>query len=91
MEPRQVGKYRIVAKIGQGAMGEVFRAHDPILDRDVASKSVSEKLSADEPIPGSRSSGGAPAGPLTRTKVCPKEVSTIRSEEGTGQAAERSA
>jgi tRNA A-37 threonylcarbamoyl transferase component Bud32 len=48
MEPSQVGKYRIVAKIGQGAMGEVFRAHDPVLKRDVAIKVVSKNLSADE-------------------------------------------
>jgi adenylate cyclase len=35
-----IGKYRILDRIGQGAMGEVFRAHDPILDRNVALKVI---------------------------------------------------
>ena len=48
MELRQVGKFRIVDKLGQGAMGEVFRALDPVLGREVAIKVVTGKLSADE-------------------------------------------
>jgi hypothetical protein len=48
MELRQVGKYTIVEKIGAGAMGEVFRAHDPVLGRDVAIKVVLGRLSDDE-------------------------------------------
>jgi serine/threonine protein kinase len=48
MDFRQVGKYAVVEKIGAGAMGEVFRAHDPVLDRDVAIKVVLGKLSEDE-------------------------------------------
>ena len=31
----------IVAKIGQGAMGEVFKARDTVLDRFVANKTMS--------------------------------------------------
>lgn len=36
----QVGRYLIVEEIGAGAMGVVFRARDPKLDRDVALKLV---------------------------------------------------
>src|SRR5262249_35010380 len=34
----QVGSYEIVSLIGAGGMGEVYRAHDPRLRRDVAVK-----------------------------------------------------
>ena len=47
MELSQVGKFKIVDKLGAGAMGEVFRAHDPVLGRDVAIKVVAGKLSDD--------------------------------------------
>ena len=48
MELTQVGKFKIVEKLGQGAMGEVFRALDPVLGREVAIKVVTGKLSEDE-------------------------------------------
>ena len=32
------GRYRVLHRIGSGGMAEVFRAHDELLDRDVAVK-----------------------------------------------------
>lgn len=39
-ELETVGKYRDLVQIGQGAMGRVYRAYDPVLDRRVAIKTV---------------------------------------------------
>jgi serine/threonine-protein kinase len=50
MELKRLGKYEIVAKIGQGAMGEVHRAHDPVLNRVVAIKTLAAGVDADEDL-----------------------------------------
>jgi serine/threonine-protein kinase len=50
MELKKVGKYDITAKIGQGAMGEVYKAHDPILNRFVAIKTMSTAIGTDDEL-----------------------------------------
>ncbi|MGE0454869.1 MAG: serine/threonine-protein kinase [Vicinamibacteria bacterium] len=42
-----IGKYEILGRIGQGAMGEVFKARDTVLDRFVAIKTMSAGVLAD--------------------------------------------
>jgi eukaryotic-like serine/threonine-protein kinase len=43
----KIGPYEIVAPLGAGGMGEVYRARDTRLDRDVAIKVVSQTLAKD--------------------------------------------
>ncbi len=38
--PAQIGKYRVLKRLGEGATSEVFLAHDDFHDRDVAIKRV---------------------------------------------------
>jgi serine/threonine protein kinase len=45
--PALIGKYRVVRKLGEGATSEVFLAHDPFNDVDVAIKRVRTGLLAD--------------------------------------------
>ena len=44
---RTAGSYRIVARVGAGSMGEVYRAHDAKLDRPVALKLLPSTVAAD--------------------------------------------
>ncbi len=46
--PAKIGQYQIKRLLGAGAMGHVYLAHDPHLDRDVAIKVLPRELTADE-------------------------------------------
>ncbi len=45
--PVRLGRFTILERIGEGAMGEVYSAHDPDLDRRVALKLIRPMPSAD--------------------------------------------
>jgi serine/threonine protein kinase len=62
----KLGRYKVVYELGQGAMGTVFRGHDPSIDRQVALKTINvgvmgaaqeaefrERLPASSPTPAS--------------------------------------
>ena len=47
-QPAQLGRYDVVAEIGRGAMGVVYRAVDPMLERTVAVKTINMALDPGE-------------------------------------------
>ena len=47
-EFKQIGRYEILSEIGRGAMGIVFKAHDPLLERPIALKTLTASV-ADDP------------------------------------------
>ena len=45
----KLGRYEIRSKLGAGGMGEVYKAHDPKINRGVAIKVLPSEFSSDSP------------------------------------------
>src|SRR4249920_3887396 len=68
---RTIGRYRIVAPLGEGGMGTVWKAEDPLLGRPVALKLLSGDLAA-QPEARRRFLRGARAvSALSHPGICP--------------------
>ena len=48
MDEVEFGRYRLISLIGEGGMGKVYKAHDTLIDRDMAIKVLPTEL-ANEP------------------------------------------
>src|SRR5271165_1816429 len=66
---KSLGKYRITAVLGQGGMGVVLKAHDPIIERDVAIKVLTSHLAADTTALGRFLAEAKAAGKLNHANV----------------------
>ncbi|HEV3118634.1 MAG TPA: bifunctional serine/threonine-protein kinase/ABC transporter substrate-binding protein, partial [Gemmataceae bacterium] len=64
-----LGKYQITAVLGQGGMGMVFMARDPLIERDVAIKVLADDLAADASALGRFLAEAKAAGKLNHPNV----------------------
>jgi Tol biopolymer transport system component len=81
----RLGPYEIVAQLGQGGMGVVFRARDTKLDRDVAVKVLPRNLAEDEDALGRFEREAKAVAALSHPNIL--AIHDFGSEEGTVYAA----
>ncbi len=50
MAPKKIGRYQIEGLLGQGSMGVVFKAYDPVLERYAAIKIMNKGVEVDDEL-----------------------------------------
>jgi serine/threonine protein kinase/ABC-type branched-subunit amino acid transport system substrate-binding protein len=79
---KTLGKYQVTSVLGRGAMGVVLKAHDPLIERDVAIKILADHLAADATARGRFLAEAKAAGKINHPNVvavyeiCPQETTT---------------
>jgi serine/threonine protein kinase len=81
---KRLGPYEIVSALGTGGMGEVYRAHDTRLGRDVAIKVLPENLSSNPDLKARFEREARAISALSHPHIC--HLYDIGSEDGTGAA-----
>jgi len=67
---KTLGKYEVLGLLGQGGMGIVLKAYDPLIERDVAIKVLADELSRDETALARFLAEAKAAGRLSHPNVC---------------------
>src|ERR1700692_4726243 len=81
----KLGPYEIVAPLGSGGMGEVYRARDTRLGREVAIKVLPEHLTANPEVLARLEREARPISSLNHPHICTlHDVGRAPGEAGTG-------
>ncbi len=80
MVGRTLGHYRVVAQIGEGGMGAVYRAYDEVLHRDVAVKVVKKDVRTDVPTSRNLLEEARSSSSLSHPNIC--TIYEIGDDEG---------